>query len=91
MNYIISHVYLDFLWLKKKMKFCIPCCLFDYYIYKLATGTTVSFSRDIYKSKGIGYSFKLCTVDCFIHVCYTYVFTMIRIKRFNKDVLNKIL
>ena len=73
------------------MKFRVCCCLFDDYVYKIATKTTFSFSQDVYRSKDIGYSFTLCTIDCFIHVCYTCVFTAIRIKRFNEDILNKTL
>lgn len=40
-----------------------------------------------YKEKDVGYIFTFCTVDCFIHVCYTYVFRSIEIKKFNEDLL----
>ena len=45
---------------------------------------TFLFQRDVYKSYDIGYSFKLCAIDCFIHVCYSCAFTKLRIKRFEE-------
>ena len=80
-----------FLLVKKKMKFCICCCLFDCYVYKISTKRTFSLCRDVYKEKYVGYTFTLCTIDCFIHVYYTCAFTLIKIKILNDDRLNKTL
>ena len=81
---------IDFYWLKKIiLRVC--CCLFDYYIYKISTKSTFLLYRDVYKEKDIGYAFIKCTIDCFIYVCYTCVFTLIKIKRFNNDLLNETL
>ena len=71
------------------MKFCICGCLFDYYAYITSTKSTFLLACDLYKD--IRYTFTLCTIDCFIHICYTCVFTMIKVKRFNEDLLNETL
>ena len=73
------------------MKFRVCCCLFDYYVYKISTKRTFSLCRNVYKEKDFGYTFTLCTIDCLIHVCYTCVFTLIKVKRSNKDLLNETL
>ena len=53
--------------------------------------STFSFSRDVYKQKDVEYTFTFCTVNCFTHVCYTCLFTSIKIKRFKEDLLNETL
>ena len=73
------------------MKFSVCCCLFVYDIYKLSRKTTFSFSRNVYRSKDVGYTFTLCTIDYFIHVCYSCVYNMIKIKRFNENNLSETL
>ena len=47
--------------------------------------------HDTYIKKDVGYAFTFCTVDRFIHVCYTCIFTLMKIKRFNEDLLHKTL
>ena len=47
--------------------------------------------HDAYKEKDVGYTFTFCTAHYFIHVCYTCVFTSIKIKKFNEDLLIEIL
>ena len=44
---------------------------------------------DAYKEKDVGYTFTFCTIDCFILVCYTCIFTSVKIKRFNEDLLKE--
>ena len=88
-DYITSRVLIFSV--KKKMKFRVCCCLFDYYVYTISTKSIFSFSHGIYKEKDIGYTFTFCAVDCFIHVCYTCIFTSIKTKRINKDLLNETL
>ena len=71
------------------MKFRVCGCLFDYYVYTISAKTTFSLLRNTYKEKDVRYTFTLCSFDCFIHVSYTCVFTMIKVRRFNEDLLNE--
>ena len=73
------------------MKFCLCSCLFDYYVFKVSTKTTFSLLDDAYRGKGVRYTFTLGTIDCFIHVCYSCLFTLMKIRRFNKKLLNEAL
>ena len=36
------------------------------------------------KKKNVGYTFTLCTIDCFIYACHACVFTLIKVKRFDE-------
>ena len=47
--------------------------------------------RVIHIEKDVGYTFTLCTIDCFIEVCYTCVFAMIKVRRFTEDLLKETL
>ena len=73
------------------MKFRVCSRLFDYYVYTVSTKTTFLLSLDTYREKDIGCTFTLYAIDCFIHVCYTCVLTMIKLRRFNEDLLNETL
>ena len=73
------------------MKFRVCGCLFGYYVYTISAKTTFSLLRNTYKEKDVRYTFTLCSFDCFIHVSYTCVFTMTKVRRFNEDLLNEIL
>ena len=67
------------------MKSRVCGCLFDYYAYTISTKTNFLLSRDTYREKDVPYTFTLCTIDCFIQVCYTCVFRMIKVRRFDED------
>ena len=69
------------------MKIHVFCCLV---YHKVSTASCFTYSQDVYK-KDISYSFTLCTVDAFIHVCYECVYNMILIRRFDETIVNQTL
>lgn len=68
--------------IKKKMQFRVCCCLFDYYVYKLSTKTTFSFTCDVCRSKDVGYPSTWYTINYFIHIYYSCRYNTIKIRRF---------
>ena len=62
-----------------------------FFIYKLSIKTTFTLTCDIYRSKDIGFTFTLCAINYFVHVCYSRVYNTIKIERFNKNILNETL